>query len=151
MISYTEGTAEDLARLGDLFQAEFDEVGECKHLLHLSINIPLYQGLINAGRGVIYLAKDGEEIVGYSSYTLSQHPKYMDSGLWAFGAGFFLKPEHRGARTAWRLVEFAEAGLRDRAVKFVLAGSRVNHDAAGRLYEAMGYSPHEVARLKALV
>ena len=148
-VKFEEASADILPAMAPYFEAEWQEVGEMKDVLHLNVNFPLFQAAMQAGRAVLFLAKTTDEIVGYSAYTIGPHPKYMGT-MWAFGAGIWLRPDHRGGRTALRMLTFCEDGLRKRGVNFILAGSRVNHDASGSLLEHLGYVPHEIARIKHL-
>lgn len=143
---FEEGGVADLEALKPLFQAEFDEVGE-KDALTLDINFAMLEALINFGRAVLCLLKEGDTVMGYSVWTVSPHPKYQ-STLWAFNSGFWIVPEARKPNVAKRLIEFAEIALRQRGCQFIQAGGRIDHPAAIRLYEALGYKPYEIALYK---
>lgn len=149
--SFSEAKIEDIESLKPLFRQEWEEVGEMKDILPLDINYPLLEKLMSVGSAVIYLALTDGKIVGHQCYTLGNHPKYMSSGLWAFGTSLYLSPEGRLPMVATRFLEYAEEDLRNRGVKFIQAGSRMGHHAATRVLEHVGFTPYEIGWLRPIL
>jgi ribosomal protein S18 acetylase RimI-like enzyme len=56
----------------------------------------------------------------------------------------YVVPARRGEGVGSRLLDHAEATLRDRGVEVIAVEALAANDAAARLYERRGYRPHRI-------
>lgn len=135
--------------LAPLFKAEWQEVGYRKDVLILDIDLKSMDLLARNRRLAIFTLRELGALVGYMIFTIGPHPKYRTT-IWASLAGWWVHPDFRRPMVAKRLVEFSEENLREYGVQFVAPAVRMDHPAAGKVLEALGYEKYEIAFFKAL-
>lgn len=142
-----EPLSDDLLKeLSPLFIAEWEEVGQWKDRLPLSIDLKTMDALARAKRLAIFTVREIGELSGYMIFTLGFHPKY-NTTAWATMNGWYLKPSARRPMTAKRMVDFAKEELKTYGAQFCMGACRIDHPEAGKLLEHCGFTPYEVGYL----
>lgn len=131
-----------------LWQAHYDEIAEDKGAIPLDPDWPKYLHFDAGGFLVIITARKAGALIGYAFAVLDTHLHYR-STLFAMLDLYYLKPEHRGGRTALRLFEALEAALVARGVVKVAGNTKLAHDQ-GRIFHHLGWREAERLYVKLL-
>ena len=129
-----------VTQLQALAMREYDEVGQ-KDLDRLCVDWGRYRELDEAGKLATFIAKKGEQIVGYAVFIVQTHIHYSDA-LVAANSAVYIVPEARAGRVVLNLLRFAEAGLQAQGVRKVYYHVKREKDF-GRLLERIGYRDSE--------
>ena len=95
---------------------------------------------------ILTVRKDGE-LVGYLGFSITDDTNY--EARIAREMGLYIKKEHRGGRTAIKLIKKAEEILKERGVDAILLMTSKEKDV-GSLFEYMDYREVETSYVKEL-
>lgn len=100
----------------------------------------------------IVTVRKGGAIVGNLMYFIRPQPN-MGGALGASDNGLYLVKEHRKGRLAYKMMEYAEAVLRNVGVKFIVHGDKgpSGQQDLGKFFGRRGYKPFSVLYVKELV
>lgn len=135
--------------IGALWQRHYDEMGEDKPTVPFAPDWQRYGLLEATGKLVLITARDGNGVmVGYLMAILDTH-MHFSTTLFACVDVYYLTPERRGARTALRLLTFADDIFRRLGAQVVLnhAWHRGNQE---RLLGKLGYRSVETVMSKVI-
>lgn len=79
-------------------------------------NAKAYEHLDRLGRLMIVTVRDGEELVGYATTAIHEHPHFMPLKV-AFGDAMYLAPKHRKGLAGAKLFTFTEKKLKELKVQ----------------------------------
>lgn len=118
MITYQEEKYGDvIEELKPLFEAHYTEIALYQDKIALNPDYDTYDRLGDSL--VIYTARDGEELIGYTIFFVKAHLHYKDH-LYAMNDILYLDRKHRGGEVALELTSFSEAMLEDMGVSVVI-------------------------------
>jgi hypothetical protein len=95
----------------DLLQCHYQELTLNKDRVKLKPMWAEYRILEELGRFVVFTARDGDNLVGYSAFFVQQHLHYADLKT-AINDVLYLHPDYRQGRTGIRLLQHCEAALK---------------------------------------
>ena len=100
---------------------------------------------------VVLYAEDEGEIVGLLSIMISPFPMNRNIKS-AVEWGFYVHEQYRSGGLGVKLLECAEAMLKERGVKFftMIALENLKPKAVGRFYRRLGFAPEETCYMKEL-
>lgn len=115
---------------------------EIAHYADIKLNpdTAFYTAMEDAGALRVFTARDDfRKLVGYAVYFVKRNPHYRDS-LQAVQDILFLEPANRGTTVGYRLIKFADDGLRDEGVQVVYQHVKAKPELDfGPLLEKQGY------------
>jgi ribosomal protein S18 acetylase RimI-like enzyme len=96
------------------------------------------------GRGVLYIALDGNKAIGFSVAFLLKKPREEDSlGIIPAQSGrieeLYISPEYRGKGIASALMQKMEMFLKKNGCKYIIVGVKAYNQSAHDLYKYLGY------------
>ena len=94
-----------------------------------------------ADLGRLWVAVDGETVVGYLAVTLGYSLEY--GGRDAFVDELFIHQDHRRRGLGREALEVAEAFCQERGVKRLHLEVEAHRQAAARLYRRLGFAIHD--------
>jgi ribosomal protein S18 acetylase RimI-like enzyme len=97
----------------------------------------------HAADGGLTVARADGDIVGFVRFGVERGPLRQDCTRGAVH-DLYVDPEWRGAGVGTRLLDAAEAALRDREVDAIAVEALADNTDAIRLYERRGYRPHRI-------
>lgn len=83
-----------------LLDLHYEELCARKDVIKLAPNFDQYQALEDAGKLMVYTARDAGQLVGYSVWFIDCHIHYQHQ-LFANNDIIFLHPSYRNKTTAW--------------------------------------------------
>ena len=141
MIIYARERAWELwEEILPLLQLHWQEIARY-HDIKLNPDVAMYNKLDEAGKFVIYTARDNGELVGYAAYFLNHNMHYRDS-FQAVQDVLFLHPDYRNGFTGIRLIKYADQQLQELGVQLVMHHVKLKNDF-GMILQRMGYQPIE--------
>jgi ribosomal protein S18 acetylase RimI-like enzyme len=98
----------------------------------------------NDGRGVLYVALDGDKEIGFSVAFLLKKSREEDSlGIIPAQSGrieeLYIAPEYRGKGIASALMQKMEIFLKEKGCDYILVGVKAYNQNAHELYKHLGY------------
>jgi hypothetical protein len=96
-----------------LFADHYEELTLDKHAVKLNPIWDEYAALESIGKLLIFTARDGEKLVGYSVFFVRRHMHYADLTV-AQNDILFLDKEYRFGRTGIRLIQHSEQQIKER-------------------------------------
>jgi GNAT superfamily N-acetyltransferase len=140
----------DLIRdeVGGLIEAHWREIALHQDKVPLDPDWELYEVLDTMGRLVIFTARVGGELVGYSAFILAQALHYKTLQV-AESDVFFLREDCRKGLAGARLFRYAEDRLREHGVGNIVYRVKVSR-AVSPLLNRMGYQEIERVHSKLL-
>ena len=109
--------------LEDLLIEHWQEVEQHQDAMPLAVNWPLYLMLERTGVYRAVVARRGAKLVGYAAYFV-QPPLHHRQTTWAVNDVLYLAPAHRRGQTGVRLIDAAEAFMRELGAKLISHGDR---------------------------
>ena len=100
-----------------LLMAHYEEIAWNKDKIPLDINFEAYLKLEKAGILIVFTARQGFDLAGYSVFFVNTSPHY-NSTKYAINDVIFVKPEFRGT-TGLKFAKFCEAELKTMSVKVI--------------------------------
>lgn len=100
-----------LEELKPLLTEHWEEIALNKDKIKLNPNYKQYLDLEKAGMCHTVIARKDSKVIGYYISFIVDHMHYQDHKF-AMNDIMFLHPDHRGGRTAMKLIKFAEERLR---------------------------------------
>lgn len=98
-------------------------------------------------RGIGYILKDGENIIGYTAILMNDEPAYSEiQGKWITNADFVvfhrvaLADSHLGKGLAQKMFEYIEEFARKNKIYSVKADTNFDNAAMLRIFEKSGYT-----------
>jgi ribosomal protein S18 acetylase RimI-like enzyme len=89
------------------------------------------------------VARDGDALVGFVRFDVERGPLAQDR-VRGVVRDLYVTPDWRDEGVGTRLLDAAEAALRDRGVDVVTVEALARNDDAIRFYERRGYRPHRI-------
>jgi hypothetical protein len=132
-----------------LWQQHYDEIAEDKASVPLDPDWAKYDHLAETGCLHIVTARKDGVLVGYAFNIVSTHLHYRTT-LFAFSDLYWLKPDCRGGKTAFRFFAFVEASLAERGVTKAVTNVKRAHDQTSRLFEWLGWRHAERLYVKSI-
>ena len=128
---------------------------ECQAIIHrhweaIALNkdtVPLepiweyYEAMEKAEQIYLFTARDDGRLIGYANFIRVRCLHY-GSLMGAECDVFWVDPDVRGPRVGFRLMKFAEQGLRESGVNKVVNKSKIAHPL-DRFFETLGYTAFE--------
>lgn len=130
-----------------LWQMHYDEIAEDKERIPLDPDWQKYTRLADLGNLSITTARKDGELVGYVFVFIDTHLHYRTTLVAQFDL-YFLLPECRGGRMAFRMFQAVERHLAEAGVVKVFGNTKLAHDHS-RLFKAMGWREAERLFVKA--
>jgi len=93
--------------------------------------------------GGLTVARDGDDLVGFVRYGVERGPLAQDRTRGVVH-DLYVVPPRRDDGVGSRLLDAAEAALRDRGAEIVAVEALAANTDAVRLYERRGYRPHRI-------
>ena len=130
--------------------AIFDEVHALAEMNHaettpqsgaikLDVKRAAYCGLAQSGMLATFTVRDGGELVGYSTWMLSQNLHY--DGNWGSCLTTWLHPLYRRGMTAMRFQKFIDEHLIGRGCDRLMSESNDKFPGMGLVLQRRGYKP----------
>lgn len=91
----------------------------------------------------LLVARDGDALVGFVRLDVERGPLSQDATR-GLVRDLYVVPDRRGEGVGTRLLDAAEAALRDRGVDVVALEALAANADAVRFYERRGYRPHRI-------
>ena len=132
-----------------LARAQWDELERHAELRPFDIDWEGYRRMSAAGLIYFLAARDGEKLVGFSSYFLTRGMRGPSSALIAFSDMWHVLKPYRVGLLAARMLRAAEHDLRDRGARMVLHCDP-HHQSLEAFFVRMGYRPIETILEKKL-
>lgn len=149
MITYQQESLYDVIDdVGPLLQMHYQELTLHKQSVKLEPMWERYTLLEAMGGFVIYTARAGDALIGYSAFFVNAHMHYAELTV-AVNDVLFLHPDHRTGRTGVRLIRFCEQELAERAGKITWHAKYSNELA--EILERMGYMREEIVLSKLFI
>jgi GNAT superfamily N-acetyltransferase len=117
------------------------EIARDRDLIELAPMVDAYQALDASGQLLIVTMRISGNLVGYHASFIKPHLHYARS-LTAFTDIFFIHPDHRRGRNAFRLFQAVEAQLKARGVQRMFASCKLSLDLLP-LFTALGWTEIE--------
>lgn len=99
-----------------------------------------YMTLQSVGAFKLLTVRDEGKLIGYSAFFITQHMHYAELDV-AINDVFYIDPAYRAGPTAFRMIRFAEAMLKDEVQKLTYHYKFGNKLAL--ILDRMGYSREE--------
>jgi ribosomal protein S18 acetylase RimI-like enzyme len=97
----------------------------------------------HAADGGVAVARDGDDVAGFVRFDVDHGP-LSQSVKRGIVRDLYVVSGRRGEGIGSRLLDHAEATLRDRGVDVVAVEAVAGNDDAVRFYERRGYRPHRI-------
>ena len=91
----------------------------------------------------LLVARDGDDVVGFVTFNV-ESGTYAQDATRGVVSNIYVEPARRDAGVGTKLLEAAEAELRERSVDAFALGVLADNDAARRFYRRHGYLPHRI-------
>ena len=144
-----EPLADCSGEIAGLWQRHYDEMGEDKPDVPFAPDWQRYVALQEMGKLVLIGARDDDgAMVGYLMAILDTH-LHFSTTLFALVDVYYIVPERRGARTALRLLKFADDIFYRLGAKVVMSHAW-HRGSQARLLKSLGYSGIELIMKKVL-
>lgn len=99
-----------LGEIDSLLKMHYDELTLNKEHVILDPDWERYADLEKQGKLIIYTARDGDKLVGYSVFFMNQHIHYKNN-LFAMNDVLFLHPDYRKNSCGPKLIMFCDQEL----------------------------------------
>jgi L-amino acid N-acyltransferase YncA len=114
----------------------------------IDVNWDMYAELEDAGSFILATARDGDKLVGYLSFVLSETP-HIRGYIQAVSDAFFIDKEYRGKAIASDLVKQLEESLKAVGVSWITLVFPEG-EKSDTFMERLGYSPTDTMYGKSL-
>lgn len=128
-----------------LVLAHYEEIAVYKDRILLDIDFKLYMQMEQAEKFIVFTARDGEQMVGYSAFFWGPSPHYRNT-LYAVNDVVFVKPEYRG-NTGTTLAAFCEDQLKAMGTQVITYHVKTAFDWSPALVK-LGYESVEKILIK---
>ena len=136
------------SEIDGLLQEHYAELTLNKDRVKLNPRWSQYKALELVGAFVVFTARDGEKLVGYSAFFVQHHIHYADL-VHAHNDVLFLTKEHRQGTAGIRLIKFCESQLKSIGVAKLTFHAKVDTSLIPIL-RRLGYQLEEVVQGKFL-
>lgn len=145
MIAITELKEEDMDSAGVAFSSFFKE-GGIRGKFDCDYCVEYWKSAIRSGASVSFLAKDRDRMAGVCMGILA--PDMLTGQMCAFECIWYVQPEYKG--TGIKMYRQWERACKQRGATRFIVGHLSNWSCTDmkKLYEKLGYSPHETTYVK---
>ena len=131
-----------------LWQAHFSEVCRDRDAVPLDVDVDTYAAMDVAGELIVVSARRASQLVGYAFALVGYHRHHRSTVVGQMDM-YYLCPDCRGGRTAFRLFRAVESEVRAAgAVRFTI--ETLSDRSHSRLLRRLGYAPNEIMHTKLL-
>jgi GNAT superfamily N-acetyltransferase len=141
----TETYAQWRADAAPLLHSHYEEVAVGN--APMDVDDAQFEWMCRSGMLHVVTVRDDGRLVGYHISIVRRH--LHRAVLSAYTDAFYLHPEFRGGRTAYRMFQYATDTLVRRGVRQVYSGTKLNRDI-GRMLEHQGFKHVENTYLKVI-
>ena len=121
-----------------------DQLAHGSHLLPDENRERIRDSLLrHAVTGTLFVAREDDVVVGFVTCSV-ESGGYAQDVTRGLVENLYVAPDHRDARLGERLLERAEATLRERGCDVVALDVLAENEDARRFYERLGYTPQRV-------
>lgn len=125
-----------------LWQEQYDEISGYKpDVIRLAPDYVRLRKLEDAGSFVAITCRNHGDLIGYFFWIIMPHLHYRET-LTAQGDVYFIRKDFRAMGAGRKMFEFALRACKERKVKRVILGCKVEHDH-GPLLESFGFKHFE--------
>jgi hypothetical protein len=132
--------------IDELLQLHYEELTRNKDRVKLAPMWEEYATLERMNRFIVFAARDGSRLVGYSAFFLTHHLHYQEL-MTAMNDVLFLHPECRQGTTGLRLIKFCEVELKKLGAQKVCWHAKLD-TALIPILKRMGYQVEEISLAK---
>ena len=141
-------TVEKIAESWPLLELHREELATYKHLMILKPDMEKYQTLQKAGNLIGLGLFDGEKIVGYSIFILTNALHYCDLKIGQNDI-IYIHPDYRNTKWGIKLIHESEKAMREHDRKMIMWHGKENTNFAA-LMPKMGYIVQDIMFSKEL-
>ncbi|AZH25745.1 GNAT family N-acetyltransferase [Haloplanus aerogenes] len=145
MVTVEPAAAAEAAAVTDLWIALATEQRAHGSHLHAADNRDAIRESMaqHAVENGLIVARDGDDLVGFVRFDIERGPLAQDRTRGVV-RDLYVEPVRRDEGIGARLLDAAEAALRDRGVEIVALEALAANADAIRFYERQGYRPHRI-------
>ncbi|MCA1807575.1 MAG: GNAT family N-acetyltransferase [Actinobacteria bacterium] len=150
MIQYRRALASEVQHeVVRLARKSFQEVDpRIKNAFDIEVNIDLYKAMESGGNHAVFVAEEGDQVLGYLSMTMNESPHII--GYWqAIVDSVYVDTEHRKAKIAINLIRQAEQYAKELGCSSMTIGFKAKNPHE-RFAKSIGFEPDDVMYTKLL-
>lgn len=148
LLKIEEGSYKDALFKTELLNEHWEELVSKKHLFKVNGDYERYDLLEKNGALITILAKENDEVVGYSVNILSPHLHYKDT-LVCYNDLLFVSKDKRNSPLGIKLIKYTEELAKERGAQVMLWHAKQDTPLS-KILPRMGNTLHEQVFMKEL-